>query len=47
MFGALPASGRPSDSWATAFGTSQFAWSGTPGLLVSVLANCTSIFGIV
>ena len=33
--GAFPESGRPSDSAATALGTSQLAWSGTPGLLVN------------
>ena len=43
--GAFPESGRPSDSAATAVGTFQFAWSGTPGLLVNVAASCTSIRG--
>src|SRR5262245_37971810 len=46
MFGALPASGRPSVVAATAVGTAQLATIAGPGLLWKTALTCASIFGI-
>src|SRR5688572_28308064 len=43
--GADPESGRPRERAAIALGTSQLAWSGTPGLLVNANDSCTSARG--
>src|SRR6185503_14624072 len=46
MFGAPPASGRPSDCATTAEGTAQFATIAGPGLLWKIALTCASIFGM-
>src|SRR4029450_11948485 len=46
MFGAPPASGRPSDCATTAVGTAQFATIAGPGLLWKIALICASIFGM-
>ena len=46
-FGALPASGRPSDCAASAVDATKFAWTSGPGTLCIDPLICTSTRGIV